>query len=99
MAGGAIPRRKKTMTDQQTNLKSDRKELEEKLFEATDEYEIEVIFGALQQMIVFWMSQICCDCRKKVAQKFKRDVPAMLAEADDFAAEHPDSVPDHHHQH
>jgi hypothetical protein len=65
------------------------RELEMKLFEATVDYDRDVIFNALRRIIIYWMSTTCASCRKHIAREWKRSVPEMLAEANAFAAENP----------
>ena len=63
-------------------------ELEEKLFEVTNDCtDLDTIFSGLQNIMTFWMSTLCPDCRNNVARKLKNEISQMLAEANEFAAE------------
>jgi hypothetical protein len=55
----------------------------------------DVIFTALQTVFVFWMSCLCSDCRCKVANKLKTDIPNML-EGAELTAEQLDQRPTCH---
>jgi hypothetical protein len=49
----------------------------------------EVVFTALQLVFAFWMSCVCADCRRSVAQKLEREIPAMLDYANRCATKTP----------
>jgi hypothetical protein len=42
--------------------------------------------SALQDAFVHFMTRVCPDCRKNIAKKLKRDIPAMLEHANRVAA-------------
>jgi hypothetical protein len=75
------------------------RELEQLIFQATAEtLDVEMVFTALRNVMTFYMATVCPDCRKNIARKLKREIPMMKANADRFAAEHPD-VPKHDQPH
>jgi hypothetical protein len=51
--------------------------------------DVDVVFTALRHVFVFWMSCVCADCRRQVAQKLEREIPEMLDHANRFAAKSP----------
>jgi hypothetical protein len=53
----------------------DVKELERKLFEATADYDHDVTFTALRNIITFWMSTTCPSCREHIANELKSSIP------------------------
>jgi hypothetical protein len=63
--------------------------IEQKIFEACQEASgYDVIFSALQNSITFQMSNLCPACRRNVAKELKRNIPAMLKQANEAAEEY-----------
>jgi hypothetical protein len=78
------------------------RELESKLFALTGEYDLDIIFTALQSLMTFLMSTVCPGCRKRLARTLKARIPVMLAEANEFAAGEAalgEAAPVHDHRH
>ena len=67
------------------------RELERKLAEITEGYRhhSEVIFNALQNQFLFWLSQVCPNCREQYASQFNSNIPKILAAANRQAAAKP----------
>jgi hypothetical protein len=57
-----------------------RRELGRAIVGAIDNVELEMntVFAALNEVFIYYMSQVCHVCRKNIAKKLKRDVPHML---------------------
>ena len=45
------------------------------------------IFNALEQAMSFQMAMLCPDCRRKLAQKLRSHIPAMMTRASRLARE------------
>jgi hypothetical protein len=62
-------------------------ELAREITEITFNAEVDpdTIFKALQITFVFWMSCLCIDCRRTVADKLRADITKMLEGADKTA--------------
>jgi hypothetical protein len=45
----------------------------------------DIVFSALMNALVFWMSCICPNCRRDFARKLADEIPTMLESADHHA--------------
>jgi hypothetical protein len=68
------------------------KQIEQRIFEAiyTDDapdFEINHVFSALMNMVVFQMAHVCPMCRKNIAARIRRDLPSMVNFAGQLARE------------
>jgi hypothetical protein len=60
-----------------------------KIIEATDEVDdLNIIFDALVSSIVFYMSTVCHDCRRNMAEGLGQRLPEMVERAYKLAEEY-----------
>jgi hypothetical protein len=63
-------------------------QLVDRILETVGDTDIDIVLAAFENLITFYMSLACSNCREELAQKLLRRVPQMIVEADKLANEY-----------